>query len=480
MKLTKKKFTEALQDVVRDPLMTQEVFRENEIRANRLISVSMLVAAGMLLIFWLLNSVGVLAISEEYVLPIFLVGTVSFVLPPVISLLYRCEKGWVKYLLLVSVTAALAYLDSILTFNAPLLIVMPVVFSCRYYSCSITVKTAVLTTVLFTVSAFCGAVFNFSNPDLNFASDDLHTYVSNVMLLSFLPKWMTFLIFSAFCYAIAQCGRNMVLKQNEISQKAARVNTELEMASMIQNQALPTVDSLPKHSFARFDLAAQMVPAKEVGGDFYDFFYPDEKHLALMIADVADKGIAASLYMMMSKTLLDSQVPMTLSPGKVLESVNQQLTKNNPREMFVTAWLGILDLETGELVTANAGHEYPAICRKDGTFELIKDKHGLVLGGYHPMKYPEQRIQLNEGDTLFVYTDGVPEANDAGGKMFGLDRMLESLNRCGGSSMAELIAGLRADIDVFAAGAPQFDDTTMLALRLMDRTEPAGAPADAV
>ena len=162
------------------------------------------------------------------------------------------------------------------------------------------VKTALLTSVLFAISAWCGAVFNFNNPDLNFAGADLDTYVSSVMMLSFLPKWMTFIVFSAFCYEIARCGRKMVIKQNEISQKAARVNLELEMASSIQSQALPTVDRLPESSYNRFDLAAKMVPAKEVGGDFYDFFYPDSTHIAFVIADVADKGIASALYMILS------------------------------------------------------------------------------------------------------------------------------------------------------------------------------------
>ena len=474
MKEIRKKIASVLKDVVHDPTMTQEVFWENEVRANMLISISLLVAAGLLLIFWVLNAFGVLAISSEYVLPIFLVGIVAFVIPSGTSILFRGEKSWIKYLLLISVTISLAYLDSILTFNAPLLIVLPVAFSCRYYSCSLTVKMTLLTSILFTVSAMLGAIVNFSNPDLNFVSSELGGYIQNVMLLSFLPKWITFVAFSAFCYEIARYGRNMVLKQNEISQKAARVNTELEMASLIQNQALPRVESLPENSFRQFDLAAEMDPAKEVGGDFFDFFYPDPSHLALMIADVADKGVAASLYMMMSKTLLESRVSVTLSPGQVLENVNRQLFENSTKGMFVTAWLGILDLRTGELVTANAGHEYPVLRRKDGEFELIKDKHGLVLGGWAPMKYPELRIQMNEGDTLFVYTDGVPEANDAGGQMFGLERMVESLNRYRDCDMKGLIAGLKTDLGGFVAGAPQFDDTTMLAFRLQEAKESTG------
>lgn len=468
---TKNKITSLWQDVVHDPLMTQQVFWENEVKANLLIARSMLAAAGMLLILWLLNTAGVLDVSSEYVLPVFLVGITVFVLPAGTALFLHGEKSWIKFMLLVSIILVLAYLDSILMFNAALLIVLPVVFSCRYYSCSVTVRTALLTTVLFALSALCGAVFSFGNPDLNFADADLGVYIRNIMLLSFLPKWMVFTIVSAFCLEIARYGRKMVLKQNEVSQEAAKVSTELEMASRIQHQALPAAESLSENAFRHFGLSAEMIPAKEVGGDFYDFFYPDSTHLAMMIGDVADKGIAASLYMMMSKTLLNSKLSATISPGQILESVNRQLFANSPRGMFVTVWLGILDLKTGELVTSSAGHEYPVLMRKEGSFELIKDKHGFVLGGWDSMKFPEYTLHLNEGDTLFVYTDGVPEAADASGKMFGPERMLESLNRHKTCGMKELISGLLSDLGHFTAEATQFDDITMLAFQFQEAKE---------
>lgn len=469
MKVTKEKLSAVISDVVRDPRMTEEVFRENEIQANLLIAKSMLIGAAMLVAFWILNCMGVLAISQAYVLLIFPVSISLFVIAAGIALMSHGEKRYTKYMLLVTTTLTLAYLDGELTFNAPLLIVLPVVFSCRYYSGSITIQTALLTTILFTISAWCGAVFNFDNPDMNFANDDMAIYVRDVMMLSFLPRWMTFAVFVVFCYAIAKYGRAMVIKQNEISQKAAKVSTELEMAARIQNGALPAVENLEKSQIRDFDLSADMTPAKEVGGDFYDFFYPDEKHLALIIADVADKGVAASLFMMMSKTMMGSAISNTLSPGKVLENVNEQLYANSPEGMFVTVWLGILDLETGELVSANAGHEYPVLCRKGGEFELVKDKHGFVLGGMDGMIFKETRYQLEAGDTIFVYTDGVPEANNADAEMFGTEQMVESLNRYRECDMNGLVEGIRNDIEIFVAGAPQFDDTTMLAFRLKER-----------
>lgn len=472
--------TSALRDTVRDPEMTRDVFRENEIRANQLIAGTMLASALVMSVLWLLNSVGVLDISSNYVLPVFMAGITAFVIPAAICRFFHGEKRWIKFMLLLSATATLAYLDSILIFNAPLLIVLPVIFSCRYYSGSVTVRTALLTTVLFTASALLGAIYSFDNPDMNFANPDITVYVRDVMLLSFLPKWSTFAIISAFCWVIALYGRKMVLSQDEISKKAARVETELEMAGKIQIQALPAADVLPGNRCREFDLAAEMIPAKEVGGDFYDFFYPDSTHLALIIADVADKGIAASLFMMMAKTLLDSRISTTLSPAEVMETVNRQLYENSPQGMFVTVWLGILNLKNGELTAANAGHEYPVLRRKDGSFELVKDKHGFVLGGMKKSKYREYTIPLAEGDTLFVYTDGVPEANNPDGIMFGTERMLESLNRHQNGGMRELIDGLRSDLHGFVRDAAQFDDTTMMAFRMGKTLENSGIQVNPV
>ena len=443
-----------------------EVFRENEIKANMLIAKAMAAAAFLILFCWLLNSVGVLSVSRRYVLPVFLAGFVFLIIPAAVCLKHRGREVWIKHMLLISVAAILAYLDSILTFNGALFIIIPVVLSCRYYSVRTTVNTAILSTALFALSAFCGAVINIDNPDLNFINESMGIYLRDVMLLSFLPRWIIFVFLSGFCCEVAKYGRGMVLKQNEISREKARVSTELAMAGRIQNEALPSVKGLGENPYRQFDLYAKMSPAKEVGGDFYDFFYPDMSHLALVIADVADKGIAASLYMMMSKTLLMGGVSENLSPGKVLETANRQLFMNSPKGMFVTVWLGILDLQSGELVTANAGHEYPYIMRKGGKFEILCDEHGFVLGGTKAMKFPEYRTVLNEGDTIFVYTDGVPEAHNEEGVMFETDRLTESLNRRREACMEELVNGVRDDISAFSGSTPQFDDVTMLAFRM--------------
>ena len=442
-----------------------EVFRDNEIKANRLISGYMFVCTFVIIVCWLLNAAGVLAIDSSFLLRVFPVSIAGLAIPAAICRIFRGERKWNKYLLLVSIMVVQAFLDSMLTFNVTLLILLPVVFSCRYYSRRLTLCVSILTTLLFAASAWVGAVVNLQTPDLNFANADTSVYLREVMVLSFLPRWIVFAVLSAFCCIIAECGRKMVLRQYEITQKTSRVEAELEMAAGIQQRALPDINALPDNTFRFFDLAAEMVPAKEVGGDFYDFFYPDPEHLALVIADVADKGIAASLFMMMSKTMLNSGAAASLSPGTVLKEANRQLYHNSPKGMFVTVWLGILDLRNGELTAANAGHEYPVLKRKNGGFELYKDPHGFVLGGLPKAKFPEYSVKMEEGDILFVYSDGIPEANN-GNEEFGTSRMLAALNRCGDCSMRELIGEVKADVSGFTDGAQQFDDMTMLAFQM--------------
>ncbi|HPF29176.1 MAG TPA: PP2C family protein-serine/threonine phosphatase, partial [Lachnospiraceae bacterium] len=181
-------------------------------------------------------------------------------------------------------------------------------------------------------------------------------------------------------------------------------------------------------------------------------------------ADVSGKGVPAALFMVIAKTLLKNSALNGLSPKEILEKVNNQLCENNEAEMFVTVWLGILEISTGKVVCANAGHEYPVIKHQSGPYELIKDKYGFVLAGMENSKYKEYEFELKSNDKFFIYTDGVPEATNAENKLFGTERMLESLNRSNAEKPKEALLALKADIDLFVGEAPQFDDITMLGL----------------
>lgn len=250
-----------------------------------------------------------------------------------------------------------------------------------------------------------------------------------------------------------------------VTAERERIDTELTLANKIQSDMLPNIFP-PFPERHEFDIYASMDPAKEVGGDFYDFFLIDETHLGLVIADVSGKGIPAALFMMMSKILINNYAMMGETPGQVLKNVNNTICKNNENDMFVTIWFGILDVSNGRVVAANAGHEYPAIRKADGSFELFKDKHGLAIGAMEGVPYKEYEFMLGKGDTLFVYTDGVPEATDLQDTLFGTDRMLEALNHDPDASPEELLHNVKTAVGQFVGEAPQFDDLTMLAIKI--------------
>ena len=258
-------------------------------------------------------------------------------------------------------------------------------------------------------------------------------------------------------YILAARERRALMLEKE------RIATELALATRIQANYLPKVFP-PFPDRNEFDLFASMTPAKEVGGDLYDFFLIDEDHLCLVIGDVSGKGVPASLFMMVAATLIHHVAMHEISPAKILTEVNAEICTRNPEEMFVTVWLGVLEISTGVLTAASAGHEYPAIKWPDGSFELLKDRHGFVLGGMEGARYREYTLQLESGSKIFVYTDGVPEATDAAKEMFGTGRMITALNMASDSGTQDILRIVREQVDAFVGEAEQFDDLTMLCL----------------
>ena len=248
-----------------------------------------------------------------------------------------------------------------------------------------------------------------------------------------------------------------------VTAEKERIGTELHMAKQIQEGMLPSI--FPPYPDRReFDLYASMDPAKEVGGDFYDFFLIDDDHLALVMADVSGKGVPGALFMMASKIILKSTATQGGSPADILTRMNKAICANNPMEMFVTVWLGILEISTGRLTAANAGHEYPVIRQAGGSFELFKDRHGFVVGGMDGVKYKGYDLWLHPGDKLFLYTDGLPEATDGDQKMFGVERMLATLNEHQNETPGTILTKVHRAVDAFVDGAEQFDDLTMLCI----------------
>ena len=238
---------------------------------------------------------------------------------------------------------------------------------------------------------------------------------------------------------------------------------ELNVATNIQQSMLPCIfPAFPERK--EIDIYATMDPAKEVGGDFYDFFMVDDKHLAIVIADVSGKGVPAALFMVIGKTLIKDHTTQGRDLGAVFTEVNNLLCESNSEEMFITAFEGVLDLETGEFNYVNAGHEMPFICKANGDFEPYKIRAAFVLAGMEDMKYRAGSMTLEPGDKIFQYTDGVTEATNVHNELYGMERLGKILNKVKNGTPQEILPAVKADIDEFVGKAPQFDDITMLCL----------------
>ncbi len=284
----------------------------------------------------------------------------------------------------------------------------------------------------------------------------LVTVVFTVMVygLSLSPSVIMLILLLMYCAINISQGKEKAV--------AAR---DLSVASSIQRDVLPQIfPYLPERK--EFDIYASMTAAKEVGGDFYDFFMVDEDHLCLVMADVSGKGIPAALFMMVARTMIKNYaLTGQYSPSKILEHVNDQLCEGNTAGLFVTVWLAIVDLRTGKGYAANAGHEHPALCRSGGKFELVKYRHSVAVATMEGMAFKEHEFELLPGDTFFVYTDGVSEATNAQLEQFGEERLITALNKDPSASPKELLSNVYDDIVAFVNGAEQFDDITMLSFK---------------
>lgn len=261
--------------------------------------------------------------------------------------------------------------------------------------------------------------------------------------------------------------REYINNLREVTSEKERIGAELDVARHIQSSMLPCIfPAFPERR--EFDIYATMTPAKEVGGDFYDFFMVDERHLAVVMADVSGKGVPAALFMVIGKTLIKDHTTPGRDLGEVFGEVNRLLCESNSEGLFITAFEGVLDLATGELRFVNAGHEMPFICRED-TFHAEKLRPGFVLAGMEETRYRAGVLYLNEGDKLFEYTDGVTEATNAENGLYGMERLEAALSAHGKDTPQEICKAVKRDIDAFVKEAPQFDDITMLCLEFKQK-----------
>lgn len=399
----------------------------------------------------------------------------------------KVRKGYGKYLkqfLLFTILISAAFIDLMFNYSVTLVFVMPVIASIRYFSKSTTRNVALLTLFVFTLNAIYHTKFYNHFTDVNYmgfhgvkeikfihsmAETMIHygfstkTYPYFYMIEGFLPRVIHFTVIAVFSVLIAVKGRELVLEEEVIASEQSRLENEVTTAATIQNNMLP-------HEFPNndnYEIYASMVPAKEIGGDFYDFFMVDDTHLAIVVADVSGKGVPASLFMMIGKMLIKENTYPGCDLGEVFSKVNEKLCENNKDGLFITAFEGILDLTNGEFRYVNAGHELPFIYRYNEKFEPYNTNHAFVLGGMPGIRYKEGKtITLKPGDAIFQYTDGVTEATNNNNELFGMKRLEDTLNNCKSQNVApdEFLDAVKQDIAKFVDGAAQFDDITMLGL----------------
>lgn len=474
---------------IKSRLATDEVFYETEIQANRLGTIVMTASGIILAIVLALNGAGIFRMSQSLVMGPIIQGIIESAAVIAICLIFRFRKWWLKYLLVIGMVVVFARLDGIFTHRAVIIMAVPVIFSSRYFSRRLTIFSAALSAGAFLISLIWGTVYGMF--DLNIVTVEEGTVmtsgggyldqavldtgfdrggmIGDAVLFSYIPKLCIFAVISVIAVNIAGRGRRMVLSQHEKDMESARIESELELAARIQSDMLKK-DFPAFPEYKEFDVFASMTPAKEVGGDFYDFFKVDEKHICFVIADVSGKGIPAALFMASAMNIIKAAALPGLLPEEILAQVNERICENNKDEMFVTAWLGILDIKSGQMRAANAGHEYPFIC-SGGSFEILKDKHGFVLGGLPESKYTGYDLHMKPGSILFLYTDGLTDTENKDKEFFGVDRCLEALNKMPSASPKELVEGLQKEAADFAAGEPRFDDITMMCIKFSGENE---------
>lgn len=256
----------------------------------------------------------------------------------------------------------------------------------------------------------------------------------------------------------------------KVTAEKERIGAELNVATQIQADMLPRIFP-PFPDRNEFDIFASMTPAKEVGGDFYDFFLIDDNHLGMVMADVSGKGVPAALFMVIAKTLIKNRAQMGGGPSEILQYVNEQLCQGNEAELFVTVWFAILDITTGKGMAANAGHEHPVIRRANGEYELVQYRHSPAIAVMEDIRFKEHEFEMHPGDSLFVYTDGVTEATNAKNELYGTERMLKALNSEMDADPKKLLQNVQDGINAFVGNAPQFDDITMMCLAYNGKEE---------
>lgn len=451
-------------------------FAENEKQANLYVARCMRVLAAVIAVIWLLNVVGVFIVPKTIMAVAGIGGVSLMLLPSLLLKLINQNSPRLKLYIMLCCILGITLLSAALPSHAILAWAVPVVLGCHYYSKRFSYGLLAVSVVCMAASLLFGTYFGEWDSNLLKAleTDGPRTVtgdaIRRVVLFYILPRSLILCGVTIICSTLADRTRKLLERQIKDSADKQQIASELSVATHIQTSMLPRIfPAFPAQK--EFDIYAMTNPAKEVGGDFYDFFLVDDDHLAVVVADVSGKGIPAALFMVIAKTLIKDHAQRGTSPDVVFTEVNRLLCEANDEGMFVTAWLGVLELSTGHLSYVNAGHNPPLLRRAGGGYDYLRTRSGFVLAGVEETRYRSCSLELAPGDALFLYTDGVTEATDAEKQLYGEERLATALNSHKDYAPKELLSAVRDDVEAFVGQAPQFDDITVLSLCYYGQTQ---------
>lgn len=443
-------------------------FAENEKEANLYAARCMRVLAAVVAVIWVLNVLGVFIVPKAIMAVAGIGGISLLLLPSLLLRLINQNSPRLKLYILLCCILGITLLSAALPSHAILAWAVPVVLGCHYYSKRFSFSLLAVSVVCMAASLLIGAYFGEWDSNLLEALETdgprvvTHDTIRRIVLFYILPRSLILCGVTIICSTLADRTRKLLERQIKDSADKQQIASELSVATHIQTSMLPRIfPAFPTQK--EFDIYAIMNPAKEVGGDFYDFFLVDDDHLAVVIADVSGKGIPAALFMVTAKTLIKDHAQHGTSPELVFTEVNHLLCETNDEGMFVTAWMGVLELSTGHLTYVNAGHN-PPLLRRAGGYDYLRSRPGFVLAGMDETRYRSYSLDLAPGDALFLYTDGVTEATNAEKQLYGEDRLADVLNANRDCAPEALLSAVKADVEAFVGQAPQFDDITVLSL----------------
>ena len=471
-----------------------ETLKRNEINANKSLAIGSLFTAGVLLVLFILYVTGAFYVSPKALVNIYVSFPILFAL--LVSAFFTSRTKMVesprfKYGLIVQYILVMFILNILLPKHAIMGWALSLVMMTHYYNPKVSVFTFVAIAILMFVAIYLGMLYGEWDANLMGGSGqfgkiiidgvevdiDNATYEQRVSYLAYLrdngdnrflkaflyyylPRLLILALITQVCYLLSGRASRLLKEETEQAKRNQKLEGELEVAKSIQDSVLPRRNL----ETTRENVYAIMDPAKEIGGDFYDYFYIDNNHMGFVIADVSGKGIPGALFMMKAEALIKSlALTLKTDTAHIMERSNYSLCQNNKSNMFVTCWLGILDLSNGELRYTNAGHTDPLLSTSKG-IDFIRGNHGVVLGAVESTKYKENVIKLERGERVILYTDGVTEAHNKKDELFGEARLLEFARNKMKGNAKDIIHDLREELNVFSEGLEQFDDITMLVI----------------